>query len=85
MQSFEKLLNIFNDSHPVPISKSTVSNTLGHFNEIGRVEDRSKNDKPEGVTIEEFFLDLMLDIVEIPVISIEQLAVNHNVSRFSIQ
>lgn len=87
MRSFEEVVNIFNGSHPdrEPISKSTVSKTLRRFHETGNVKDRPKSGRPVSVTNEENSLDVMLDIVETPNISIQQLAVNHNMSRYSIQ
>ncbi|KAJ8939126.1 hypothetical protein NQ318_012366 [Aromia moschata] len=66
-------------------SKSTVSKTLQRFHETGGVKDRPKSGRPVSVTNQENSLNVMLDVVENPINSTQQRAVNHNMSRYSIQ
>ena len=86
-RSFSQVVNIFNELHPdrEPITKSTVSKTLQRFHETGGVKDRPKSERPVSVTNEENSLNLMLDVVENPINSTQQRALNHNISRYSIQ
>ncbi|KAJ8947617.1 hypothetical protein NQ318_002626 [Aromia moschata] len=86
-RSFDQVVVIFNELHPdrEPLSKSTVSKTLQRFHETGGVKDRPKSGRPVSVTNEENSLNVMLDVVENPINSTQQRAVNHNMSRYSIQ
>lgn len=86
-RSFAEVMNIFNESHPnrEPISKSTVCKTLRRFQETGGVKDRQKSGRPVSVTNEENSLNVMLNRVENPKMSTQQLALDHNMSRYSIQ
>ncbi|KAJ8956458.1 hypothetical protein NQ318_010772 [Aromia moschata] len=49
------------------------------------VKHRPKSGRPVSVTNEENSLNVMLDVVENPINSTQQRAVNHNMSRYSIQ
>lgn len=86
-RSFAQVVDLFNNSHPdrEPISKSTVSKTLQRFHETRGVKDRPKSGRPVSVTSEENRLNVVLDVVENPKNSTEQLALNHDMSRYSIQ
>ena len=64
-----------------PISKSTVSKTLRRFNETGSVKERPKTATKMMIND----LIVHLDATNNPKTSVQQLALNHNVSRKTIQ
>lgn len=86
-RSCDEVVDIFHELHPdrERLSKSTVSKTLQRFHETGGVTDRPKSGRPVSVTNEENSLNVMLDVVENPINSTQQRALNHNMSRYSIQ
>lgn len=86
-RSFTEIVNLFNELHPDRhlISKSTVSKTLNRFRETGSVKDRPKVGRPVTATSEENSLNVILDVMENPTTSTQQLALAHDISRYSIQ
>lgn len=86
-RSFTEVVNLFNELHPDRdlISKSTVSKTLSRFRETGSVKDRPKVGRPVTATSEENSLNVILDVMENPTTSTQQLALTHDISRYSIQ
>lgn len=86
-RSFAQVVIMFNELHPEreSISKSTVSKTLHRFHETGGIKDKPRTGRPVTVTNEENSLNVILDVVENPKTSAQQLALNHNMSRYSIQ
>jgi transposase len=86
-RSYAEVMTLFNEIHPnrQPISRSNVTRTLNRFNQTGSVKERPKSGRPKIVTNYENSLNVMLDVVENPKTSVQQLALNHNMSRRSIQ
>jgi transposase len=86
-RSCAEVMTLFNEIHPnrQPISRSTVTRTWSRFNETGSVKVRPKSGRPKIVTNDENSLNVMLDVVENFKTSVQQLALNHNMSRRSIQ
>lgn len=86
-RTHDEVRDLFNTAHRHrdPIIRSTVSRTLKKFTESGSVKDRPKSGRPRSVTNEENSLVIILDVVEQPQTSVQQLALNHNMSRRSIQ
>lgn len=86
-QSCAEVMNIFNEAHPdrQPISKPTIARTLKRFLETGDIKDRPKSGRSINVTTEESYMDVLLDVVENPKTSVQQIAINHNMSRYSIR
>jgi transposase len=86
-RSCAEVMTFFNEIHPnrQPISRSTVTRTWSRFNETGSVKERPKSGRPKIVTNDENSLNVMLDVVENFKTSVQQLALNHNMSRRSIQ
>jgi hypothetical protein len=62
-----------------------VTRTLSKFNETGSVKERLKSGRPKIVTNDENSFNVMLDVVENPKTSVQQLALNHNISRRSFK
>jgi hypothetical protein len=77
-RSCAEVMTLFNEIHPnrQSIFRSTVKRS---------VKERPKSERPKIVTNDENSLNVMLDVVENPKTSVQQLALNHNMSRRSIQ
>lgn len=58
---------------------------MQRFNGTRSIEDGPQSDRPVSVTNEENAFYFMLDIVKIRKILIQQLALNHKMSRYFIQ
>lgn len=86
-RSHQEACAVFNDTHldRNPISKSTVTKTLKRFNQTGSVKNQPKLGRPRTCTNEENSLNILLDIVENPQTSVLQVALNHDMSRKSVQ
>lgn len=86
-ESFADVVTIFNELHPnrEPLSKSTVSKTLKRFIETGGVTDRSKNGNPISATGKENSFNVMFDVIKNKKCSMQQLALNHDMSRWAMK
>ena len=87
-RSLGQVVTLFNEMHPdrETIPKLTVSRTLRRFNETGEsVKERPKPCRPKTSTNDENALNVLLVTTENPTTSVQQLALNHNVSRKSVE
>lgn len=86
-RTHEEVANLFNgvNHNRNPISKSTVTKTLQRYRHTGSVQNRIIPGRPITVTNEENSLAVLMNVIEQPKTSAHQLALDHGMSRFSIQ
>ena len=63
----------------------TVSKILRRFNETDNIRDRQRTERPKNVTNDENSYNIMLGVTENPKTLVQQLALNHNMCRSSVQ
>ena len=67
------------------VSRSTVSKTLGRFNETGNVRNRQRTGRSKSIAKDENFFNIMSDVTKNTKTSVLQLALNHKMNRGSVQ
>lgn len=85
-RSYKEVCMLFNQAHPNKnINKSTVAKTLKRFNDTGNVKNRGKIGRPKVKTDEQNSLNILIDLMDNPKVSVEQIALNHGMCRRSVQ
>lgn len=85
-RSHQDVCHLFNNVHPgrSPIVRSTVSKLVRKFRETGNVKDMPKSGRPKSVTNHDKVLDVLVSVMDNPITSTTQLALDNAISQSSV-